>query len=109
MNVDYIVIGKRIRELRIAKNWSQAKLAEKSGVEPTYISNIELGKSKLSLPTLISIANGLNATLDEIVYTHIDKNTHISNKIVNELLADCTSEQMKIIIEVIKTLKNNIQ
>lgn len=106
MNIDYKVIGNRIREIRKKKNWTQAKLAEKSGVEPSYISHIERGVTKLSLPTLISIANALNASLDEIVYTNLYKSAHISNRIIENLIADCTDEEISSISEVIKTTKN---
>ncbi len=106
MNIDYKVIGNRIKDFRTEKGWSQAKLAEESGVEPSYISHIERAATKLSLPTLICIANALDATLDEMVYTNLRKSAHISIKIIEELLADCTPEEMSAIVEVIKTTKN---
>ena len=106
MGIDYVLIGNRIKEIRAGKGWTQAVLAEKSGVEPSNISHIERAATKLSLPTLVSIANALGVTLDEIVYGSLIKNTHISNKIVDELLNDCTPEEVQAIIEVIKTTKN---
>ncbi|MBR3144978.1 MAG: helix-turn-helix transcriptional regulator [Clostridia bacterium] len=106
MGIDYVLIGNRIKEIRIDKGWTQAVLAEKSGVEPSNISHIERAATKLSLPTLVSIANALGVTLDEIVYGSLIKNTHISNKIVDELLNDCTPNEVQAIIEVIKTTKN---
>ncbi|MBR0467106.1 MAG: helix-turn-helix transcriptional regulator [Clostridia bacterium] len=106
MGIDYVLIGNRIKEIRADKGWTQAVLAEKSGVEPSNISHIERAATKLSLPTLVSIANALGVTLDEIVYGSLIKNTHISNKIVDELLNDCTPEEVQAIIEVIKTTKN---
>ena len=39
--LDYVVIGKRIRELRKKKGLTQVVLAELSGVEPSNISHIE--------------------------------------------------------------------
>ncbi len=106
MKLDYKVIGSRIKEIRTAKGWTQAKLAEKSGVEPSYISHIERGVTKLSLPTLISIANALDATLDDVVYTNLNKSTHISIGMIENLLSDCTPEEISSIVEVIKTTKN---
>ncbi len=57
MHIDYVSVGKRIRELRIKQGLTQNKLAEKSGIEPSNISHIERAATKLSLPTLVSIAN----------------------------------------------------
>ncbi len=106
MKLDYKVIGNRIKEIRTAKGWTQAKLAEKSDVEPSYVSHIERGVTKLSLPTLISIANALDTTLDDVVYTNLKKSTHISFEMIEKLLSDCTPEEISSIVEVVKTTKN---
>ena len=106
MSVDYISIGNRIKEIRTAKGWTQAKLAEKSGVEPSNISHIERAATKLSLPTLVSIANSLGVTLDEIAYGRLVKSAHISIKMIDDILSDCTDEELKSIAQVIRTTKS---
>lgn len=106
MTIDYISIGNRIKELRSAKGWTQATLAEKSGVEPSNISHIERAATKLSLPTMVNIANALGVTLDEIAYGSIEKGTHVSIKIIDELLSDCTPDEIRSITEIIRTTKS---
>lgn len=106
MSIDYISIGNRIRELRKAKGWSQARLAEESEIEPSNISHIERAATKLSLPTLVSIANALNVSLDEIVYGSLVKSAHISNKIIDDILSDCTPDELKSVAEIIKATKH---
>ena len=103
--IDYISIGKRIREARTKKKLTQADLAEISGVEPSNISHIERAATKLSLPTLVSIANALELSLDELVYDSIKKNAHVSYAQIDELLNDCTPAELKSVAEVIKTTK----
>lgn len=105
MEIDYISIGKRIKELRIEKGWTQAILAEKSDVEPSNISHIERAATKLSLPTLVNIANALGVTLDEIAYGSLVKSAHVSVKMIDDILSDCTDEELKSITEVIRTTK----
>lgn len=105
MELNYEQIGNRIKEIRVSKKWTQARLAEESGVEPSYISHIERGVTKLSLPTLICVANALGATLDELVYDSLIKNTHISIKVLDELLSDCSAQEIKALTEIIKTIK----
>ena len=105
MSVDYVAIGNRIKEFRKAKGWTQAELAERSNVEPSNISHIERAATKLSLPTMINIANALGVTLDEIAYGNLVKNTHISIKMIDDILADCSPEELKSIAQVIKTTK----
>lgn len=106
MAIDYVIIGTRIREIRKNKKMTQATLAELSGVEPSNISHIERAATKLSLPTLVSIANALNVTLDELVYGNLKKSQHISVGLINDLLSDCTADELKALAEVVKTTKN---
>ena len=106
MGIDYISIGNRIKEIRNSKGWTQAKLAEKSGVEPSNISHIERAATKLSLPTMVNIANALEVTLDEIAYGSLVKSTHVSIKMINDILADCSPDELRSLAEVIKTTKS---
>lgn len=101
MDLNYEAIGKRIKKFRVERGWKQSELAEKSGVEASNISHIERAATKVSLPTLVSIANALEVSLDEIVYNSLIKNEHISVKEINELLRDC--EPNELTIEIIKT------
>ena len=87
----------------------QSQLAERSGVEPSNISHIERAATKVSLPTLVNIANALEVSLDEIVYDSLIKNEHISIKEINELLVDCEREELTALIQIVKTTKNIIK
>ena len=106
MELDYVSIGRRIKKYRIELGLKQSQLAEKSGVEPSNISHIERAATKVSLPTLVNIANALEVSLDEIVYDSLIKNEHISIKEINELLVDCEREELTALIQIIKTTKN---
>lgn len=109
MALDYAAIGQRIRIFRIKRGWKQSDLAEKSGVEPSNISHIERAAIKLSLPTLVSIANALEVSLDEIVYNSLIKNKHIYVKEIDELVGDCDPKELSSIIQMIKTTKGIIR
>ncbi len=106
MELDYKIIGKRIKDARCEKKWTQAYLAEMSGVEPSNISHIERAATKLSLPTLVSIANALDKTLDELVWGNLIKSSHVSIKVINDVLSDCSSDELVAISELIKTTKH---
>lgn len=60
------IVGKRVKELREAGNFSQAELAKKIAVSPSQISKIETGKSSSSLEPLIGIADYFKVSLDYI-------------------------------------------
>lgn len=105
MHIDYAAIGTRIRELRRARGWTQARLAELSGIEPSNLSHIERAATKLSLPTLVAIANALEVSLDELVCGSLVKSAHISVGHINDLLADCTPDELRGLTEILKTAK----
>lgn len=105
MELNYQIIGDRIRECRKNKNWTQAYLAEKSGIEPSNISHIERAATKLSLATLVSIANALEVTTDELIYGNLNMSAHVSVKMINDVLSDCTPDELESIAEILKTVK----
>lgn len=102
MEINYVAIGDRIREARIKANLTQAALAEKSGIEPSNLSHIERAATKVSLPTLLNIANALEVSLDELVYGSLIKNSHISVKILEDVLSNCSSQEQMVLAEFLK-------
>ena len=59
VEIDYLAIGKRIRTARLSKKMTQETLSNMIDVAPTYVSSIENGHTKLSLATLLGIAQSL--------------------------------------------------
>ena len=56
-------IGQRIRNYRIKQGFSQEKLAELSGVHPTYIGQLERGEKNATLESIEKISNALCVSL----------------------------------------------
>ncbi len=109
MKIDYKLIGKRIREERISQNLSQQTLAEISNISPTNISHIERGATKLSLPTLISIANALAVSADFLLCDSLIEAERIYIDEVNDLLSDCNLNELKLIIDIMKSIKTSLR
>ena len=61
-----MMIAKKIKELRKAKDWSQVQLAIEIDVYPDYISWWESGKREPSLSNAISLADAFGVSLDEL-------------------------------------------
>lgn len=59
--------GARIRELRIAKNFTQDDLAEHMNVSHGYISFIESGKRGCSVDVLIALSKLFGVSIDYLV------------------------------------------
>ena len=109
MEIDYKLIGKRIREERISQNLSQQTLAEISNISPTNISHIERGATKLSLPTLISIANALAVSADFLLCDSLVEAERIYIDEINCLLLDCNPNELKLIIDIMKSIKTSLR
>lgn len=51
--------GKRVRTLRLAKDWTQEELANQSGLHPTYVGGIERGERNVGLNNILKLARAL--------------------------------------------------
>ncbi len=61
-------LGKRIKELRQARNLSQEKFALQIDMDRTYLASIESGKRNVSLENISKIASGLEISLEDLFH-----------------------------------------
>ena len=61
-----VTLGKNVRDLREQNKLTQESLAERSGLDPSYISGIERAVRNPSVVSLSRLARGLNQTVSEI-------------------------------------------
>ena len=73
LDLDYQSIGRRLQRRRIELEMTQAKLAEITDLSVPYISQIESGKKSARMSTLVSIANALGLSMDEIFAENVNK------------------------------------
>ncbi|MGA2498598.1 MAG: helix-turn-helix domain-containing protein [Tepidisphaeraceae bacterium] len=59
-------ISQRIRQLRKSKRWTQAQLAEKSGLPQSHISRLEKGQHSPSHMTLEKLATAFGLSVEEL-------------------------------------------
>jgi transcriptional regulator with XRE-family HTH domain len=69
---DHPPIGDRLRATRQERGLSLRELAERLGVSPSLISQVETGRARPSVSTLYAIANELNVSLDELLFPDAD-------------------------------------
>lgn len=106
MEINYALIGTRIRETRKQKGLSAEELAEITNLSTVYISYIENAKRKPRLESLIKISNALEITLDELLYGNLLYNPTEYQTDIDLLMADCTSMEKRYIFEVLSAVKN---
>ena len=60
-------LGKRIRQLRRKKGWSQIEMAAYLDINRGHLSDLERGKREIGLLMLQVIAKGPDTTMDKLL------------------------------------------
>ena len=108
-SINYTDIGKRIREERVKLGLSQQDLAELSELTPTNISHIERGATKLSLPSMINIANALNVSVDKLLMGVTAGSGETLKNSFMEIVEDCNHKEFLILLDNCKALKESLR
>ena len=66
-DIDFDSIGKKLKEIRTHIGFTQKFVASSVKVNTSHISNIENGKVKISLTTLVNVCNVLGTTVDYVL------------------------------------------
>ena len=109
MELDFKAIGQRIKIARIRANMTQETVAEKIGVTPQHISNIETGNSRVSLTTLVAVANLLHVSVDELLCDMVLKSTPVFDKEADEILSDCNEYEIRVLIDILRAAKASMR
>ncbi len=109
MELDFKAIGKRIKIARIKKNFTQEAVADKIGITPQHVSNIETGNSSVSLPTLVAIANMLSVSVDELLCDTVIVSKAVFEKEASEIFNDCNEYEVRVLVDVLRTTKNSMR
>lgn len=99
--INYKEIGKRIKIARIQGELTQEKLAETVGISSSHLSNIETGNARVSLPTLVHIANALEVSISDLLCDNLKKAKDSYCKECDQLLSDCSEKEIRFITDLI--------
>jgi transcriptional regulator with XRE-family HTH domain len=103
-NALYIEVGKRIKNARNKKNFSQNRLAEASSLSRTSITNIEKGRQHLPIHTLYAIANVLEINVAELLP---DQNQSFDKVLLENVPKNLQKKELEWIHEVASTTTKN--
>ena len=60
------IVGQNIKKYRIKRGWKQSTLSSESGLNRTYISQIERGEKNIGLVNLEKIARALGVNIQKL-------------------------------------------
>lgn len=109
MELDYKAIGKRIKIARIKADLTQEKLSEMVGVSPTHMSNVETGTTRVSLTTIVGIANALGITSDDLLCDSVIKAKVQFEKDIALVLEDCDEYEIRVIRDLAAATKETLR
>lgn len=101
--VNYVAIGRRVKKYRNQANLSQADVAEKLGISVSYISQIECGRTDVSLKRLDEIANIINTTVGLLI-DEPSVNPHLDDSSIKELTKNWNKDQTNALLEMIQLI-----
>lgn len=59
--------GRRVRELRHARQMTQSEVAVHFGIDRTFLSDVERGRKSVCLPTMEVLALGFGVSLSDLL------------------------------------------
>ena len=101
MAIDYAMIGKRLKESRMAAKLTQENLSEAADITTVYLSKIENGKFT---PTLGAVCAAVEADLGYVVSGCQYSQKTYGSETVLQLFRSCTPEVKPIALAVLKDL-----
>lgn len=100
------VVGSNIKMIRLAKGMTQEQLAERLNRSVNFVSLIELGKSGMSVPTIIDICNVLDVSSESLFKGLLDYKIENKDKFIIETISVLSNEDKDVVMNLIKYIVN---
>lgn len=101
-------LGKRIRESRIKKGYTQQELANQAAIGVVYLSEIERGIKMPSMNIFIKIIDALDVSADYVLRDELPSGkAYICTEITEKLLI-LTPSQRKIASDILNAYLSNL-
>lgn len=97
-----IEIGKRMKDLRKLKGYTQQQLAEELDYSVPFISYLETGKATLTLPVALDFTTFFGVTMDYLLFGDTKRDEY-TLKILS-LLDHADAKEKKLILELLSVM-----
>ena len=103
-----VEIGQRLRNYRINQKMSQETLADKCGLHPTYIGQLERGEKNATIESIVKISSALSVPLSTL-FENIDdikpNNTNYPAQ-AYEIVQSASESTQKKLVSVLKIISD---
>ena len=101
------LLGKRVRELRKKRKFTQEKLAELAGIDISYLGNIERGTENPTVATLEKLAAALSMKSYQILnFEHELQGEKSLRRRLAQILDKCDETELQLILKMVTAIKD---
>ena len=109
-DIDYSKVGKRMKQLRLEKGYTQESVAEDLDCTIAFISNVENNRAKLNLRVLIYYSKLCGVSIDYLLDAgrtadEIARNTPYIHPELLRILGEYTPEEQHKLVNMLKIWK----
>lgn len=97
-----VILGEKVKEMRWKKGLTRETLAEKVGVSPRFLADVESGKIGVSIQSLKKLALSLDASTDYLLGLDQSLDTNLP---LDRKLADVDKKYLPLLIAVAEELR----
>lgn len=110
IDLNYQLIGKRLRVLRKQKGYTQEELSELAGISAQHCSGIETGGAKVSLSALVRLCNALEATPNDILFDSVPAAAKLGLlREIETVFSDCSADEIYLMLAQAKNIKEAVR
>lgn len=107
--VDKIEIGKKLRDARLEKGFTQQAVVKKAGIGTMYLSEIERGVKMPSLSSFVKIIEALEVPADYVLRDEVSAGQNYIYDELTQRLKGLTPRQRKAAVEILDAYLRNIE
>ena len=107
-SMDKASLGKKIREARIKKGYTQQTLSEKADIGEMYLSEIELGVKMPSMNLFIKLITALDISADYVLRDEIPTGKEFVYDEITQKLEGLTPKQRKAAADILDAYIRNL-
>ena len=105
--IDYKLVGAKIKDKRKALGYSQEALAELCNISTSYLGHIERGSRRLSMDIAVKLAHYLNVSLDYLLLDYAGLSSGLLTNI-EAIIRNQDSQKVESFLKAVKVLSENI-
>lgn len=110
IDLNYKLVGQRLRAARKKRGMTQEQLAELAGISPQHCSGIETGSAKVSLPALVNLSNVLHVSMDELLMDSVSAASKPGlMKEVETVFSDASADEIYLMLSQAKSIKEAVR